>query len=441
MKTRIEKLTDEQQAKLVPYRDEWLGVGLNTERADRAKAEAAILAMRAEIGKAHRPVFIWLQSPATGLLALQVLRSEAWRNFVAGLPRDSLGASLRDSLGASLRDSLGASLWASLRDSLGASLRASLWDSLRDSLWDSLRDSLWDSLWASLRASLGASLGASLRASLGASLRASLWASLRDSLWDSLRASLGDSLGDSLRASLGASLRDSLGASLRDSLGASLGASLRASLWADLANCWWGQHESYWIAFYLFCRDVVGVSYDAKRSRQLDLWADVARSCSWWWPYDNYVIACERSTVASLENGRLHAASGPALAFADGWEVHAWRGTRVPAEWIRDPGSINPALALTWENIEQRRALAEIVGWTKVLEHVEARVINVDTPDIGTLLEADLPDAGPARFLKVQCGTGRTFALAVPLEMSTARQANAWTYGLDAHQLNLEVRT
>jgi hypothetical protein len=427
---KIEKLTQDQERRLVEFRTEWFRTGIRTDRADRAKAETAILAMRGEIGQQKAPIFVWCDSPATSLLAIHVLKSPELAKGLRASLRDSLWASLRDSL----RDSLRASLW----DSLGDSLRDSLWDSLgaslRDSLWASLRDSLWDSLWDSLRASLrdslGDSLGDSLRASLGASLRASLWASLRDSLWDSL----GDSLGDSLRASLW----DSLRASLRDSL--------RASLRDSLGNAWWGQHESYWIAFYLFCRDIIGIQYDEHRSRQLDMWRDIAQSCCWWWCYENYVIVSERPTVVGMDDaGRIHGATGPAIAFADGWQVHAWHGTRVPKEWIEKTGSLPVSSALTWPNIEQRRAAAELLGWKRVLSELSPRVIDRDIdPVIGELLEIDLPEAAQSRFLRVLCGTGREFVLPVPREMRTALQANAWTYRLeDTPQIlrQMEVRT
>ena len=46
-----------------------------------------------------------------------------------------------------------------------------------------------------------------------------------------------------------------------------------------------------------------------------------------------------------------------------------------------------------------------------------------------------------ARFLKVRCATGREFVLGVPLEMRTAREANAWTYQLHTDDYPLDVRT
>jgi hypothetical protein len=47
----------------------------------------------------------------------------------------------------------------------------------------------------------------------------------------------------------------------------------------------------------------------------------------------------------------------------------------------------------------------------------------------------------PARFLRVRCATGRDFVLSVPLQMRTALEANAWTYGMNPEDYQLEVRT
>lgn len=62
-------------------------------------------------------------------------------------------------------------------------------------------------------------------------------------------------------------------------------------------------------------------------------------------------------------------------------------------------------------------------------------------PEVGELVEVDIPDIGRERFLRVRCGTGRRFALPVPPEMTTALQANCWTYGIDETEFNPEVRT
>src|SRR3990167_5752579 len=143
---------------------------------------------------------------------------------------------------------------------------------------------------------------------------------------------------------LGSSLESSLRSSLKSSLESSLWSSLRSSGVEYISTSFWGQMDAYWIAYYLFCRDVLGVKYDAEKSRHLDLWRDVTQSCGWWWCYENYVIICERPAVVNMEphDGaeRLHCEDGPAVVFRDGWSVYAIHGIVVPENLIMDPGSI-----------------------------------------------------------------------------------------------------
>jgi len=58
------------------------------------------------------------------------------------------------------------------------------------------------------------------------------------------------------------------------------------------------------------------------------------------------------------------------------------------------------------------------------------------------LLEVELPDIGKERFLRVLCGTGREFALPVPPDMTTALQAQSWTFGMVEFEfVKPEIRT
>ena len=356
--TKIESLTLDQKALLPAFRSEWFARGVSTERADRAKAEAAILAMRAEIGVTTKPIFIWCESPATSLLALHVLKSAQWKKFVRDLS-------------------------SKIPELTGASLGASLGDSLGDSLWDSLGDSLVDSLVDSLRDSL------------------------RASLWDSLVASLWDSLGLE----------------------------------------WWGQHESYWIVFYLFCRDILGVKYVAKRSHQLDMWRDIAQSCCWWWCYENYVVISERPIVCRMteQEGRLHCEDGPALAFADGYSLFRWHGVAVPEELICHPETISVARIDGETNAEVRRVMLERYGESRYL--ADSGAMPVHTDGYGTLFRKEIPDDEPIVMVRVinstpeKDGQRKTYMLRVPPTIETAHAAVAWTFGLDAKDYHPDVET
>lgn len=204
-------------------------------------------------------------------------------------------------------------------------------------------------------------------------------------------------------------------------------------------GAWWAGFK----AFGQATRDVLGVDLGAAAEDFRTVYENGLDDLGFYWFNRDFCMASERPTALTLDAaGRLHSETGPAIAWSDGYALHAWHGTVVPAEWIERRESLDPKTALTHQNVEQRRAAAEIIGWRRVLDAVGAVVIHEDKdPMIGTLLEADLPDAPGSRFLRVRCGTGRDFVLPVPREMRDALEANAWTYGLDKGAYAPEVRT
>jgi hypothetical protein len=79
--------------------------------------------------------------------------------------------------------------------------------------------------------------------------------------------------------------------------------------------------------------------------------------------------------------------------------------------------------------MEQRRALVEILGWKKILEKLPTKVLQKD--EFGELFEVKLPESTkPEKFVRVLCGTGREFCLAVAPTTKTAHQGVADSYGL-----------
>jgi hypothetical protein len=202
----------------------------------------------------------------------------------------------------------------------------------------------------------------------------------------------------------------------------------------------YGQHDVSWLSFY----DFFARAGLVKETRQLAPLTAVAQSCGWVWMFKGAVVMTDRPRrVAFDAERRLHCETGKAVEYSDGFGISAWHGTRVPDEWLSDRSSLNARIALTWPNIEQRRAACEILGWRAILAELDARLIDKnDDPQIGELIEVDIPGLGRERFLHVLCGTGRKFALRVPPDMQTALQAQAWTWGLDANSfIPPEVRT
>lgn len=204
----------------------------------------------------------------------------------------------------------------------------------------------------------------------------------------------------------------------------------------------WGGEGQCWVSHHMACV-CAGAEPESSARELLAEWDALNRACGWWFPYEHIVLCAERHARIRLDSGdRLHGERGPAIECRDGLKLYRWHGIEVPSEWIERREALDSSIALTWKNIEQRRAAAEIIGWSRVLDRIRCRVIDADLdPRIGTLLECELPDAGPARFLRVRCGTGREFVLSVPREVKTAREANAWTYGLKENEYQLEARS
>ncbi|MEU8305231.1 DUF6745 domain-containing protein [Actinomadura sp. NPDC048955] len=210
-----------------------------------------------------------------------------------------------------------------------------------------------------------------------------------------------------------------------------------------------------WSAHYDAVRRTSGVVYTSEEERLLDLWATPARSCGWWWPREGVCVVSERPvevhTEVSGDDGevRLHRSDGPALRYADGWDVHAWHGTRVPA-WVVDDPSVERIAREA--NVEVRRCAVENIGWGEYIERAGLRPVAA-APDPGNpgselrLYETGLEETPQqARILLAvngsveRDGSRRRYGLAVPGVFDDPLAAAGWTYGLSAEQYARLVR-
>ena len=210
----------------------------------------------------------------------------------------------------------------------------------------------------------------------------------------------------------------------------------------NLVHCFFGgSFYASWASFITFFRD--NLNFKNEKIEDFKWFEDLVLSCNMvLWHEQVCVIVDRPESISFDDENRLHGENGPAIKYRDGWTVCSWHGVQVPRDWILDKENLDPQTALTWENIEQRRCAAEIIGWNNVLEQLDCIVIDQDDPEIGKLVEVDLPDVGRERFLQVLCGTGRTFALPVPPDVKTALEAQAWTWDIPVEDfVKPEIRT
>jgi hypothetical protein len=195
-----------------------------------------------------------------------------------------------------------------------------------------------------------------------------------------------------------------------------------------------------WGSYVSFFRDVC--HWENPILEKFALEETMMKNCGWVWWHENLLVIVDRpKEILKDDQGRLHSEKGGAISWRDGYELFFWHGVSIPGEWLSSKPT--PAEALGQTNTELRRVACEIVGWDNILSILDAKVIDADgDPEIGTLLRVNLPGSGNEQFLRVQCGTGRLFAIPVPPNMQTAIEAQSWLWGLDVTEFQKpEIRT
>ncbi|WP_433474145.1 DUF6745 domain-containing protein [Spirillospora sp. CA-142024] len=219
---------------------------------------------------------------------------------------------------------------------------------------------------------------------------------------------------------------------------------------AERGSVWYAALCIAWAAHYDAIRRTSGVVFTPEQNRLIDLWAAPARSAGWWWPREDVCVVSERPVEIHTEvwgdegQVRLHRPDGPALRYADGWEVHAWHGTRVPSWAVEDPSVDRIAREA---NVEVRRCAIENIGWAAYIDRGGLRLLAA-APDPGNpgseLRLYDLRE-GTRVLLAVngsveRDGRRRRYGLTVPGAFEDPVAAAGWTYGLSADQYSRLVR-
>lgn len=223
-------------------------------------------------------------------------------------------------------------------------------------------------------------------------------------------------------------------------IGGSVRAQVGAQVWAQVRVAFYSQHEAGWLSWASYFHRVCNLP----GAEKIEPLARIAANCGWVWFFAGAVITTDRPRILRRDDqNRLHCEDGPALEYRDGFAIHAWHGTRVPTEWIEDRPSLTAKIALTWPNVDQRAAAREILGWHNIINSMNARIIDADDdPQIGRLVEIDLPDHGPQKFIHARCGTGREIAVMADARATTILEAQAASYGLSASDFIIpEIRT
>lgn len=131
-----------------------------------------------------------------------------------------------------------------------------------------------------------------------------------------------------------------------------------------------GQWFSYFVAWYRYYTDVLGLELDS-------IWQieeQIQFGCVY--PLGRYVVISRRpECIHRNAAGQLHRDGGPAIRYADGFSVFALNGVRVP-EWLActPEGEIDPVKFAEIENAEIRREFVRKVGVERIASSCGAEV-------------------------------------------------------------------
>jgi hypothetical protein len=162
----------------------------------------------------------------------------------------------------------------------------------------------------------------------------------------------------------------------------------------------------------------------------VESYLELARNCSWSHLTRAWAFIMDRPTEIHFDDdGRLSNWPGPAIKFRDGSGIYRLQDMEMPKVY----GELTAGKIHSFDNVEVRRALRETMGMGEYLRQVEATLVAED--EVGKLWRYS--DVGTRRMM-VQVvnstpeldGTYREFFLRVPVNMSTPKQAVAWTFNM-----------
>ena len=405
----LAKLSIEQESKIPEWVEKWIGIGLSTEPADFDKAIAAALRAYSLCGLVKPLLILKVSSPYSAVLA-DNLAYKALRKVTSTKMKRGPKTEVDNPGEGTIKDQIRSQIGSLVKSDISSMDRYQITSQVRDQVWSNIWGHIYNQIWDN-----------PYDTKVEDSAHGQVWRRIKNPVHSQIWDKVGGHINNQINRYVTRQIQ---------------GSSMRVTTEGSSAS---------WIAYmayHTFFRDVCGLDLGPGTSEKSNIILDLIDSCGGVWWQENLLIVSDRPRKISLDaEGRLHCENGPSIEYSDGLSLHNWHGVSIPEEWVTTKKPTAKE-ALTWENIEQRRAACEIIGWANVIRELDATTVDEDNdPEIGTLLECNIPNSGNEKFLRVLCGTSREFVIPVPREMKTAIEANSWTWGLSPNEYKPEVRT
>ena len=399
MKKQITKLTAEQESMFGPWADKWISIGLRTGETDWVTFDKYMPICYSKAGLKYPSRVVRVNSPLVGALAAAISESILRSSSRFGTVRDAVDGAVGDAVdgtvGDAVRDAVGGAVGGAVDGAVDGAVRdavdGAVGDAVDGAVGDAVRDAVGGAVGGAVDGAVGGAVGDAVRGAVGGAVGGAVRGSVKNIKWHYW---------------------------------------LGGQFWV---GGWWGSP-----AFVSFFTDICDLKLDKDISERAEAYRRLSESVNYIWPNSDFVIVCARPTKILLDDsGRLHSETGHAIEYPDGWGISSWHGVVIPDRWITHK-EITPQQALTWPNMEQRRAACEIIGWDKLFDILDKKLIDKhENQMIGELYSVNLPDAPNEHFLRFRCATGRMFVQNVD-PCKTALEAQHWIWQDDDYQPEVE---
>ena len=202
-------------------------------------------------------------------------------------------------------------------------------------------------------------------------------------------------------------------------------------------NALYGQHDINWLQYYMYYREVCGLTVETEPLIHL---YELAKHAGWMWMSSDTTVVTWRPVelhMKTLVDGLqvLHNFDDLALKYADGTGVYACNGRRIPKNlsWIitTPADQLDPQAVLGIQNTELRTEAIKKIGVEKMFDRLDPTMIHTQKYNPGGSYELfSIQFEGEdtdRKYLRGYCPSSKKiFIEAVPPQITTVGRALNW---------------
>ncbi len=357
MVTRIDALTAEQTARMPEWRDKWIAIGLSTERADRARFEAAIPTCYAAAQLSPPKRVVWVTSPIVMALAAPIAahilgKGDAVDDAVDDAVYDAVYDAVSGAVDVAVDVAVHRAVRVAVYDAVHRAVRVSVYDAVHDAVDVAVNGAVDVAVRGAVDVAVSVAVDDAVHGAAYDAVHGAVYDAVRGAVYDAVNGAVNDAVNGAVDDAVDDAVYDAVSGAVDDAVYDAVSGAvdeIRKNWFNFIGGQFWVSGW-YWgsPAYVSFFREVCGLELSDDMAARAQAYEATAASACWWWPHTDFVMAVERPTHVDRDaQGRLHSETRLAIAWPDGWGVYSWHGVRVPAWLIEHPEQI------TAEKIDQ----------------------------------------------------------------------------------------